>query len=103
MHQDFMRFHQQYGDTVRIKSDEISYANAQAWKDIHAHVPGRPELLKDPVRLPRAPQRHHEHPRGGHAQPRDVRQPVRPCLSDKGLRVQEAKHPPLRRPAETTS
>jgi cytochrome P450 len=84
-----MRYHQQYGDTVRIKPNEISYANAQAWKDIHAHVPGRPEFLKDPVRLPLAPNgimsilvsdtRNHARFRSlfGHA------------FSDKGLRVQE--------------
>jgi len=89
MHHDLMRYHQQYGDTVRIKPNEISYANAQAWKDIHAHVPGRPEFLKDPVRLPLAPNgimsilvsdtRNHARFRSlfGHA------------FSDKGLRVQE--------------
>jgi len=90
MHHDLMRFHQMYGDTVRIKPDEISFANAQAWKDIHAHVPGRPEFLKDPVRLPLAPNgvmsilvsdtRNHARFRSlfGHA------------FSDKGLRGQEA-------------
>ncbi|KAK4175383.1 cytochrome P450 [Triangularia setosa] len=90
MHHDLMRFHQKYGDTVRLKPDEISYANAQAWKDIHAHVPGRPEFLKDPVRLPLAPNgimsilvsdtRNHARFRSlfGHA------------FSDKGLRIQEA-------------
>ena len=55
MHHDLMRFHEKYGDTLRLKPDELSYANAQAWKDIHAHVPGRPEYLKDPIRLPLAP------------------------------------------------
>ena len=89
MHHDLMRYHQQYGDTVRIKPNEISYANAQAWKDICAHVPGRPEFLKDPVRLPLAPNgimsilvsdtRNHARFRSlfGHT------------FSDKGLRVQE--------------
>lgn len=90
MHHDLMRFHQTYGDTVRIKPDEISYANAQAWRDIHAHVPGRPEFLKDPIRLPLAPNgvmsilvsdtKNHARFRSlfGHA------------FSDKGLRSQEA-------------
>ncbi|KAL4769283.1 Versicolorin B desaturase [Aspergillus nidulans var. acristatus] len=89
MHHDLMRHHQKYGDTVRIKPDEISYANGQAWRDIHAHVPGRPEFLKDPVRLPLAPNgvmsilvsdtRNHARFRSlfGHA------------FSDKGLRAQE--------------
>lgn len=85
-----MRFHQLYGDTVRIKPDEISYANAQAWRDIHVHVPGRPEFLKDPIRLPLAPNgvmsilvsdtKNHARFRSlfGHA------------FSDKGLRSQES-------------
>jgi cytochrome P450 len=85
-----MRFHQTHGDSVRIKPDEISYANAQAWKDIHSHVPGRPEFLKDPIRLPLAPNgvmsilvsdtKNHARFRSlfGHA------------FSDKGLRSQEA-------------
>ncbi|KAL5049291.1 Versicolorin B desaturase [Aspergillus fruticulosus] len=89
MHHDLMRHHQMYGDTVRIKPDEISFANGQAWRDIHAHVPGRPEFLKDPVRLPLAPNgvmsilvsdtRNHARFRSlfGHA------------FSDKGLRAQE--------------
>ncbi len=90
LHHDLMRFHQTYGDSVRIKPDEISYANAQAWKDIHSHVPGRPEFLKDPIRLPLAPNgvmsilvsdtKNHARFRSlfGHA------------FSDKGLRSQEA-------------
>ncbi|UJO25301.1 Versicolorin B desaturase [Fulvia fulva] len=55
MHHDLMRFHEVYGPELRLKPDELSYANAQACKDIHAHVPGRPEFLKDPIRLPLAP------------------------------------------------
>jgi cytochrome P450 len=90
MHHDLMRFHQKYGDTVRIKPNEISFANAQAWRDIHAHVPGRREFLKDPERLPLAPNgvmsilvsdtRNHARFRSlfGHA------------FSDKGLRAQES-------------
>ncbi len=90
LHHDLMRFHQTHGDSVRIKPDEISYANAQAWKDIHSHVPGRPEFLKDPIRLPLAPNgvmsilvsdtKNHARFRSlfGHA------------FSDKGLRSQEA-------------
>ncbi|KAL2819636.1 cytochrome P450 [Aspergillus cavernicola] len=89
MHHDLMRHHQKYGDTIRLKPDEISFANADAWRDIHAHVPGRPEFLKDPIRLPLAPNgvmsilvsdtRNHARFRSlfGHA------------FSDKGLRAQE--------------
>jgi versicolorin B desaturase len=90
LHHDLIWLHQTYGDSVRIKPDEISYSNAQAWKDIHAHVPGRPEFLKDPIRLPLAPNgvmsilvsdtKNHARFRSlfGHA------------FSDKGLRSQEA-------------
>jgi len=89
LHHDLIGFHQTYGDSIRIKPDEISYANAQAWKDIHAHVPGRPEFVKDPIRLPLAPNgvmsilvsdtKNHARFRSlfGHA------------FSDKGLRSQE--------------
>ena len=89
LHHDLIKFHRVYGESVRIKQDEISYANAQAWKDIHAHVPGRPEYLKDPIRLPLAPNgimsilvsdtKNHARFRSlfGHA------------FSDKGLRSQE--------------
>ena len=89
MHHDLMRFHEVYGDTLRLKPDELSYANAQAWKDIHAHVPGRQEFLKDPIRLPLAPNgvmsilvsdtKNHARFRSlfGHA------------FSDRGLRAQE--------------
>lgn len=91
LHHDVMRFHQVYGDEVRIKPDELSFASAQAWKDIPAHVPGRPEFLKDPIRLPLAPNGvmsilvsdtpNHARFRSlfGHA------------FSDKGLRAQEPK------------
>src|SRR3569833_1695667 len=46
MHHDLMRFHQMYGDTVRIKPDEISFANAQTWKDIHAQSLGVPSFSR---------------------------------------------------------
>ncbi|PPJ56017.1 hypothetical protein CBER1_03415 [Cercospora berteroae] len=89
MHHQLRGFHQVYGECVRIKPDELSYSNAQAWKDIVAHVPGRPEFLKDPIRLPLAPNgvmsilvsdtKNHARFRSlfGHA------------FSDKGLRTQE--------------
>src|SRR3569833_2575333 len=44
MHHDLMSFHQMSGDTVRIKPDEISFANTQAWKDIHAQSLGVPSF-----------------------------------------------------------
>ncbi|KAI8627216.1 cytochrome P450 [Xylariaceae sp. FL1651] len=32
------RLHKKYGDVVRITPSELSYANAQAWKDIYGHA-----------------------------------------------------------------
>jgi cytochrome P450 len=39
-------------------SDELSYTSSQAWKDIYAHHQGRDEFHKDPMQLPRNPNRY---------------------------------------------
>lgn len=39
--------HQRYGDVVRIAPNELSYTNANAWKDIYAHRQGKPEMMKN--------------------------------------------------------
>lgn len=49
------RFHSQYGETIRIAPDELSYTNAQAWKDIFAHIPGKEEWPKHPRRTQKTP------------------------------------------------
>lgn len=42
------KWHDKYGAVVRYGPDELSYTDAQAWKDICAHQKGRPENLKAP-------------------------------------------------------
>jgi cytochrome P450 len=44
---DVKHFHDVYGDVVRIGPNDLSFINADAWKDIYGHRPGRPELEKD--------------------------------------------------------
>jgi versicolorin B desaturase len=49
------QFHLEYGDVLRIRPGELSYTSAQAWDDIFAHHPNRPEFPKDPRRQRRNP------------------------------------------------
>ncbi|KAF2756525.1 cytochrome P450 [Pseudovirgaria hyperparasitica] len=44
---DIRDLHEKYGDVVRIAPDELSYASAQAWKDIYGFRKGLPEIPKD--------------------------------------------------------
>lgn len=46
---DIAKAHDQYGETVRIAPNELSFTAASAWKDIFASRPGKPEMTKDPV------------------------------------------------------
>lgn len=46
-----LELHQKYGACVRTSPSDLSYATAQAWKDIYVHQQGRPELIKDPARV----------------------------------------------------
>ena len=41
--------HKKYGNTVRLAPDELSFTQAQAWKDIYSHTPGKEEFPKDPA------------------------------------------------------
>ncbi|KAJ4397850.1 hypothetical protein N0V93_002087 [Gnomoniopsis smithogilvyi] len=40
--------HEKYGNVVRFCPDELSYTDAQAWKDIYCYVKGQPENSKAP-------------------------------------------------------
>lgn len=42
------RLHDQYGTVVRLSPDELSYTDAQAWKDIYGYQKGRMENLRTP-------------------------------------------------------
>ena len=42
------KLHKKYGPVVRFGPTDLSYATAQAWKDIHGHSKERPENGKAP-------------------------------------------------------
>jgi cytochrome P450 len=45
---DTAKLHEQYGPVVRIAPNELSYVNANVWREIYGHrKPGQPELTKD--------------------------------------------------------
>ncbi len=52
IHREIARIHKRYGPEVRIAPGELSFTQAQAFKDILAHSPGKPEFGKAPVTLP---------------------------------------------------
>ncbi|KAH8817428.1 toxin biosynthesis cytochrome P450 monooxygenase [Xylogone sp. PMI_703] len=41
------RLHEIYGNVVRVDPYQLSYTNADAWKDIYGHRQGKPEMGKD--------------------------------------------------------
>ncbi|OCK76499.1 benzoate 4-monooxygenase cytochrome P450 [Lepidopterella palustris CBS 459.81] len=48
--------HKKYGDVVRTGPDELSYTNAQGWRDIYGHrVRGKASFLKNPTFFPKPP------------------------------------------------
>ena len=46
--QAVVNIHKQYGDSVRVAPDELSYTQGQAMKEIYSHIPGKQEFSKDP-------------------------------------------------------
>lgn len=55
LHVPMLAFHKKYGTVIRIAPDELSYASAQAQRDVLSISPGRAEFPKDPRRLQRTP------------------------------------------------
>ncbi|THC89981.1 hypothetical protein EYZ11_010555 [Aspergillus tanneri] len=47
-HRKVLALHDYYGSVVRVGPDELSFNNAQAFRDIYGFRPGRPQLPKDP-------------------------------------------------------
>ena len=41
-------FHEQYGDTVRVTPNQLSFNGTQAWRDIYGHRSGKRQLQRDP-------------------------------------------------------
>ncbi|OQE09481.1 hypothetical protein PENVUL_c006G00923 [Penicillium vulpinum] len=44
---DAQKLHEKYGDTVRIAPNEVIFTNPEAWKEIFAIRPGKPQRPKD--------------------------------------------------------
>jgi hypothetical protein len=42
------RLHTEYGPMVRFGPTDLSFATGDAWKDVHGHEKGKPELDKAP-------------------------------------------------------
>ncbi|KAF4772824.1 VerB [Colletotrichum scovillei] len=83
------KLHLKYGDVVRVRPDELSYTSAQAWNDIYAHHPGRPEFPKDPRRQRRNPNKQ-SHILGANKQDHSrYRRLLSGAFSERGLRQQE--------------
>lgn len=49
-----LKFHQQYGEVVRYTDDSLSFATAQAWKDIYGYGHGSKQWPKREFRPPGA-------------------------------------------------
>lgn len=43
------KVHKKYGPVVRVAPDELTYADADAWRDIYGMRPGKSEIPKDPM------------------------------------------------------
>ena len=55
LNQAVYKIHKKYGPTVRIAPDELRFTQSQAFKDTYAHIPGKEELRKDPMRQQEPP------------------------------------------------
>ena len=85
---DCKRLHDEYGDIVRISPWELSYRNADAWKDIHNHRKGHVLLPKEPKFY----QPINGHPNivfSAHTDHARIRRTVSNAFSEKALRQQE--------------
>ena len=89
-HLNLLELHEKYGDTVRTGPDEVSYTNAQAWRDVYAHrKAGDGEFAKEALSMP--PTVNGVEPiisanRENHAR---FRRLLSHAFSDRGLREQE--------------
>jgi len=85
-----LELHRQYGDVVRVTPNELSFASADAWKDIYGHrKAGQPGLIKDPsfYTHPGEESRHLANAEGEmHAKQRRI---FAHAFSDRALKLQE--------------
>ncbi|KAF2210952.1 hypothetical protein CERZMDRAFT_113086 [Cercospora zeae-maydis SCOH1-5] len=83
-----LHIHRKYGKHIRIAPDELSFADARAWKDVYGP---KPEFRKDPRYIQNPPNGSHSiltAPREEHAR---FRRLLSYAFSDKGLREQELR------------
>ncbi|KXL43990.1 hypothetical protein M433DRAFT_76371 [Acidomyces richmondensis BFW] len=85
-----LELHRQYGEVVRVTPNELSFASADAWKDIYGHrKAGQPGLIKDPsfYTHPGEESRHLANAEGEvHARQRRI---FAHAFSDRALKLQE--------------
>ncbi|KFY72655.1 hypothetical protein V499_07239 [Pseudogymnoascus sp. VKM F-103] len=84
-----LELHEKYGDVVRIGPNELSYNNANAWKDIYGFKQGHAQLPKDPNFYTAPPGGAHSiitTDVAGHSR---MRRLVAHAFSEKALREQE--------------
>ncbi|OBT38851.1 hypothetical protein VE00_10578 [Pseudogymnoascus sp. WSF 3629] len=84
-----LELHEKYGDVVRIGPNELSYNNANAWKDIYGFKQGHAQLPKDPNFYTSPPGGAHSiitTDVAGHSR---MRRLVAHAFSEKALREQE--------------
>ena len=88
---DIRRFHEKYGEVVRIAPNELSFADVQAWKDIYCARPGHHRFPKNPIWWGEHPNRVPSivtaSDQAAHERMRKI---LSQCFSIKALRGQEA-------------
>lgn len=83
------QFHELYGDVVRIAPDELSFTNADAWKDIYGHRQGHSPMTKDKIFYNRPANGVDSLITADRADHSRFRRLVSHAFSDKALREQE--------------
>ncbi|OBT52420.1 hypothetical protein VE04_06896 [Pseudogymnoascus sp. 24MN13] len=83
------QLHETYGDVVRIAPDELSFTNADAWKDIYSHRQGHQPMPKDMSFYNIPPNGAHHLITANRADHSRQRRLVSHAFSDKALREQE--------------
>ncbi|KFX95463.1 hypothetical protein V490_03843 [Pseudogymnoascus sp. VKM F-3557] len=84
-----LELHEKYGDVVRIGPNELSYNNANAWKDIYGFKQGQSQLQKDPDFYTAPPGGVHSIVTADGAAHSRIRRLMAHAFSEKALRLQE--------------
>lgn len=79
--------HLHYGDVVRVDPNEISYTNAEAWRDIYNH--GKERIIKDPHFMGETPNKTPHIGTADRSTHSRMRKAFSHAFSDRALRKQE--------------